>query len=131
MRAVIGSVAVAAAIFATPAAAVGFGPLALDGVIDGPSRGFSLNLLNPYQGPVTFKTYAVGTDDEVPQPRVALYPPEITLGAGLTRRVLVIANDLQPGETYKFRVCAERSHNDPGVNLNARVCSKISVRRIG
>lgn len=116
---------------AAPAHAVGLGPLSVEGVIDGPNRGFSLTLLNPYQEPVTFRAYAVGAEDELPQVRVGVYPPEVTLGPGLSRRVLIIANDLQPGETYKFRVCAERAHAPEGALINARVCSKLSARRIG
>jgi hypothetical protein len=46
-------------------------------------------------------------------------------------RLLVIANDLAPGEMFKFRVCAERSTLPEGVAINARVCSKLSAHRVG
>ena len=131
MRAVIATLALAASLAAAPASAVGLGPLSQEGVIDGPNRGFSLTLLNPYQEPVAFRAYAVGADDEMPQMRVAVYPPEVTLAAGQTRRILIIDSDLQAGETYKFRVCAERARPVTGIDINARVCSKMSARRVG
>ena len=47
------------------------------------------------------------------------------------RRRLVVATGLQPGETLQFRVCAERVER-PGKDLiHARVCAKLSARRLG
>jgi len=125
--------ALAALVIATPVAAVGLGPLKEDGVIDGPRKGFNLTLYNPYQEAATFRAYAVGAEDgdETPQLRVAIFPQEAMLGAQQMRRILVIAEDLQPGETYHFRLCAERTTQSTGVNIHARVCSKLSARRIG
>lgn len=122
--------AILAALAAVPIGAVGLGPLSDEQVIDGPSRGFSLTLMNPYREPVEFRTYAVGSDDELPQVRVDIVPSVVTLGAGLSRRVLVIANDLTVGENYRFRVCAERAAPQSGVHINARVCSNLTAHRI-
>jgi hypothetical protein len=123
----------AALALAGPLGAVGLGPLREEGIIDGPRKGFGLTLYNPYQDPVEFRAYAVGADDtdETPQLRVTVVPDHITLGALQSRRLLVIANDLAVGETYRFRLCAERQLPPSGIMINARVCSKLSARRIG
>ena len=113
-----------------PLGAVGLGPLVEDGVIDGPRRGFSLTLMNPYRQATDFRVYAVGAEDELPQLRVTIMPASARLGAGMSRRLLVVANDLAPGEYYAFRVCAERAELPEGMRINARVCSKLSARRI-
>ncbi|MCE7796629.1 hypothetical protein LWE61_08660 [Sphingobium sufflavum] len=117
----------------TPAGAVGLGPLSDEGVIDGPRKAFSLTLYNPYEESMAFRAYAVGidNDDETPQLRVTILPPENRLGSRQSRRLLIIANDLQPGETYRFRLCAERVNPPTGVVINARVCSKLTARRLG
>ena len=130
MRPVKRLAATAVLLVATPVAAVGLGPLVEKGLIDGPTRGFSLTLLNPYREPVEFRAYAVGAEDELPQSRVAIYPSAMTLGPGLKRSVLVVANDLQVDEDYHFRVCAERAQPVEGIQINARVCSKLSVHRV-
>lgn len=123
----------AALLIAVPVGAVGLGPLSEDGIIDGPRKAFSLTLYNPYSEGTAFRAYAVGIDDgdETPQLRVTILPAESVLGSLQSRRLLVIANDLQPGETYRFRLCAERAAPPSGVMINARVCSKLSARRIG
>lgn len=122
-----------ALVAAVPVGAVGLGPLRDEGVIDGPRKGFNLTLYNPYKETTAFRTYAVGPEDgdETPQMRVTILPNEASLGSLQTRRILVIANDLQPGETYRFRLCAERVAQSTGVMINARVCSKLSARRVG
>jgi hypothetical protein len=134
MRA-LAKISALAALFAVavPVGAVGLGPLHDEGVIDGPRKGFNLTLYNPYQEAATFHAYAVGAEDsdETPQLRVAILPADATLGALQMRRILVIAEDLQPGETYRFRLCAERANQVAGVSIHARVCSKLSARRIG
>lgn len=119
------------ALAATSASAVGLGPLKLEGAIDGPREGFSLNLYNPYADATEFVLYPVGMDDETAQDRVTILPAQISLGGQHDRRILVIANDLAVGETYKFRVCAQRTTPPEGVMINARVCSKITARRVG
>jgi hypothetical protein len=116
---------------ATPALAVGLGPLTREGIIDGPSEGFTLDLYNPYHASEDFIVYAVGFNDDEPQARVEVLPAEATLGAERERKIFVVAGDLQIGETYRFRVCAQRKTPPEGLVINARVCSKITARRVG
>lgn len=116
---------------AAPLAAVGLGPLAKEGVIDGPRQGFYLNVYNPYPATTAFVLYAVGPDDEERQARVEILPGEVDLAPERGRRILVIADGLAVGETYRFRVCAQRRTPLEGISLNARVCSKLTSRRIG
>jgi hypothetical protein len=110
---------------------VGLGPLTLQGIIDGPREGFSLELYNPYADATQFVLYPVGIDDEAAQDRVTILPAEVALGGQRDRRILVIASDLAIGETYKFRVCAQRKTPPEGVMINARVCSKLTAHRVG
>ena len=117
-------------VVAGPALAVGLGPLRLDGVIDGPREGFALDLYNPYSATTEFVLQAVGPDDEIAQPRVTVLPAEAALGAERRRRVLVVVDDLAVGETYHFRVCAQRREPPEGSMINARVCSKLSAHRV-
>lgn len=119
----------ALALVAAPAAGVGLGPLAKSGVTDGPRKAFHLILINPYPAATGFTAYAVGAADETPQPRVRILPGDIRLAGGSERRLLVIASDLAPGETYEFRVCAERADTQEGM-IHARVCSRLSARRL-
>lgn len=116
-------------VLAAPALAVGLGPLSKSGVTDTDRKGFYLTLINPYRAARAFRAYAVGVADETPQPRVRILPGEVTLGGGTTRRLLVIATGLAPGETYAFRVCAELSQSSEGM-IHARVCSHLSARRL-
>jgi hypothetical protein len=125
-----GLVIALAIVGAAPALAIGMGPLVLDGVIDGPREGFQLTVLNPYEEPETFVAYAVSIDGEETQSRVTVIPSEMTLGGGRDRKLLVVADDLKIGESYKFRVCAQRKTPPEGIMLNARVCSKITAHRI-
>lgn len=122
--------AVVAGLAAVPASAIGLGPLSQTGLIDGPNRAFELVMFNPYQTSEHFRAYAVAADDETSQPRVSLSPESTILGSGQTRRLLVIAHDLQPGESFAFRVCAERDVPPEGIAIHARVCSKLTARRI-
>lgn len=117
------------ALAAAPAFGVGLGPLAKAGITDGPQKGFYLTLINPYPVATRFQAYAIGTEDERPQARVVILPAEATLGGNTNRRLLVVANDLAPGETYEFRVCAERVEAQQG-NVHARVCSHLTARRL-
>ena len=127
-RAALAGLAVLAASSAT---AVGLGPLVLQGVIDGPREGFSLELYNPYAEATDFVLYPVGLEDETTQQRVTILPAQVQLGSQRNRRILVVASELAIGETYKFRVCAQRKTPPEGVMINARVCSKITARRVG
>jgi len=119
----------ALALAATPALAVGLGPLSKSGITDSDRKGFFLTLINPYPSATPYRAYAVGEEDESPQPRVRIVPAEVTLGGRATRRILVIAQELRPGEEYAFRVCAERSDIEEGM-INARVCSRLRARRL-
>lgn len=121
--------AMAVAAAATPALAVGLGPLAKSGVTDGPRKGFYLTVINPYRQVETYTLTALATDSEREAARVAIFPAKVAIGGGGTRKVLVVADGLTPGETYQFRVCAEK----PPVlteTVHARVCSKLSARRV-
>jgi hypothetical protein len=119
-----------ALVITTPGQAVGLGPLAKSGNIDGPRKGFQLTLYNPYPEAVKYVTYAVGMTDEVEQRRVWIFPDTIKLGAGKSRRLIVVASDLEPNEVYSFRVCAQRETPPAGVTVNARVCSALTVHRL-
>lgn len=113
-----------------PAGAVGLGPLAKEGFTDGPEKGFWLTLVNPYPQVLDFEAQAIGFDDETPATRVTIIPATARLGGGHDTRLLVVARDLQPGETYAFRVCAMRAQPPAGVTINARVCSKLTAHRL-
>ncbi|HEY6917099.1 MAG TPA: hypothetical protein VI381_05600 [Allosphingosinicella sp.] len=106
------------------------GPLKKEGITDGPRKGFYLTVINPYPGAETFRAYAVGVADEMAQPRVHILPgATISIGGKQSRRILIVADDLQPGETYAFRVCAAKAEVMEGM-IHARVCSKLSARRV-
>ncbi|MDP4573540.1 hypothetical protein Q9K02_00120 [Qipengyuania sp. G39] len=104
------------------------GPLEKSGITDGPKKGFYLTVLNPYDKPETFRTFpAVLGGEDAPQ-AVTVRPERFVLAAGRQRRVLVVVDELTPGETREFRVCTEKDKEE-GV-IHARVCSKLSARRI-
>lgn len=111
-----------------PAFAVGMGPLAKEGLADGPAKGFYLTVLNPYDHVETFRLYPVVIGGEQPVPNIKIHPAKFRLAAGRQRRVLVVAGNLEPGETRAFRVCAEKDQQE-GM-IHARVCSKLTASRI-
>lgn len=115
---------------ASGAQAVGLGPLAKQGAVAGDKKAFYLTVFNADRSADTYALNAIGFDDEFIAPRVAVYPSRVRLGAGQSRQVLVIAESLVSGETYRFRVCAERAQEPEGVSLHARVCSKLTAHRI-
>ncbi|MBX7483553.1 hypothetical protein [Qipengyuania qiaonensis] len=119
--AVLGAVAV-------PALAVGMGPLEKSGITDGPAKGFYLTVLNPYGKAETFRTFPAVIGGEAEPYGVTIRPARFVLAAGRQRRVLVVVEGLDPGETRTFRVCAEKDREE-GM-IHARVCSKLSARRI-
>lgn len=121
--------AAALLVLTAPAFAVGLGPLAKSGVTDGPRKAFYLTLINPYPQVTRFRAYAVGTEDEQPQARVRILPGEVMMGGSTNRQLLVIAGGLAPGETYAFRICAERVEINEGM-IHARVCSRLTARRL-
>lgn len=119
-----------AAAAAVPALAVGLAPLSREGVSDGPEKGFFLTVINPYAEPRNFRAYAVGWDDEATGgvTTIDIRPAQFRIAAGKQRRILVVAQDLSPGEMRRFRVCAELAQQE-GL-INARVCSKLAARRV-
>lgn len=122
--------AVVAVAMAAPALAVGLAPLGREGVTDGPEKGFFLTVINPYSEPRNFRAYATGWDDDEAGTMLAvdIRPAQVRIAAGKQRRILVVAQDLSPGEERRFRVCAELARQEGPIN--ARVCSKLAARRI-
>jgi hypothetical protein len=114
-----------------PAVASGLGPLSSEGNTANERKGFYLTLINPHPTRESIRLYAVGWDDELPQPEVYVPSPIMTLPPGSHRRVLIVAAGLTPGETYRFRVCAEQAEPDQRAMINARVCSKLVAHRVG
>ncbi|QYU69391.1 hypothetical protein J4558_04395 [Leptolyngbya sp. 15MV] len=115
---------------AAPALAVGLAPLGREGITDGPEKGFFLTVINPYAEPRNFRAYATGWDDDDAGTALAvdIRPAQFRIAAGKQRRILVVAQDLSPGEARRFRVCAELARQE-GL-INARVCSKLAARRV-
>ncbi|HVM37705.1 MAG TPA: hypothetical protein VM265_04890 [Sphingomicrobium sp.] len=119
------------ALVAAPAAAVGLGPLKNEGVTASERKGFYLTLINPYPTQERFRLYSVEWDSEAPVPRVRIPVASPVLGPKSQRRMLVIDTGLAPGETHRFRVCAERVDPAGEAMIHARVCSKLTARRLG
>lgn len=115
---------------AVPAMAVGLGPLVIEGTVAGPRKAFYLTILNPYPDATTFVLSARGRDDEGDPGDVRIHPARLTLAAGSDRRVIVVADNLEPGPTRWFRVCAERAVDPEGSPIHARVCSRLGARRV-
>lgn len=112
------------------AEAVGLGPLTGDGLTNSERKGFYLTLINPYPSAERFRLYAVDWDSEDPVTRVHIQTSTLVLAPKSQRRVLVIANGLAKGEQHRFRICAERIVNSGEELINARVCSKLTARRV-
>jgi hypothetical protein len=119
------------ALASAPAAAVGLGPLKNQGVTASDRKGFYLTLINPYPAQQRFRLYSVEWDSEAPVPRVRIPLANTALGAKSQRRILIIDTGLAPGETHRFRVCAERVEPAGEAMIHARVCSKLTARRLG
>lgn len=132
MRAVTGALAAALALAAgvSPAGAVGFGPLAVEGLTNSDRKGFYMTVLNPYPTSQTFRIYSVGWDHEKPEGRVLIPISRPMLAPKSQRRVLVVDTKLVPGEEHRFRVCAEHESIEQEALIHARVCSKLIARRI-
>lgn len=111
-----------------PALAVGLGPLAKAGLTDGPAKGFWLTVSNPYREPREFRAYAIAADSEDEATGVTIYPAVVRLAAGRQRRLLVEIDNIAPGSARTVRVCAELAQQEG--TIHARVCSKLSARRI-
>lgn len=118
-----------AVLAATSAAAVGLGPLRKSGITDGAGKIFYLTLINPYPQAERFTAQAHAALLEDPAPRVTIIPSSTTVAPGGRRQLLVVIRHLAPGETYAFRVCAQRPPR-PEETVHARVCSNLSVRRL-
>lgn len=119
----------AIALIATPAFAVGLGPLKKEGVTGGSAKGFWLTVSNERRQPQTIILSARSATAEALEERVVVIPDRLLVGPERTRRVLVMARSLQPDERYTFRVCAE-APPEPKETIHARVCSKLTARRI-
>ena len=124
------AVALVATLFCLPAGAVGLGPLTHSGVTSSEKKGFYLTLINPYSRRTRFRLYGIAWDDEKPDMRVAIPLSTPILAPKSQRRVLVIATRLAPGEVHTFRVCAERIEAQEEAMIHARICSKLTARRI-
>ena len=115
---------------ASSAGSVGLGPLTHEGITASDRKGFYLTLINPYPTQERFRLYSVGLNDEQPVGRVRIPLAVAALGPKSQRRVLVIDTALAPGEIHQFRVCAERVEPEGKALIHARVCSKLSARRL-
>lgn len=129
----------AAAGLAGPAFAVGLAPLSKEGDTVGTDKAFYLTVINPYSDARTFRAYLDGETSpsimpaSAPAavdgpPRLSIIPEAVTIKPGGQRRFLVVLRDLAPGETRTARVCAELAQQE-GM-IRARVCSKLSARRL-
>jgi hypothetical protein len=125
-RLLLGSLIALAAITG-PAAAVGLGPLDKAGVTDSPDKGFWLTLLNSEPKVQNFHLYALDVDWN-PIDGVLILPAVPRLGPLRQRKVLAVIRGLKPGDTRIVRVCAEPEIQEG--TIHARVCSKLSARRI-
>jgi len=125
---------VAAALLAatafSAAGAVGFGPLSLSGVTRTERKGFYLTLINPYPVQERFRIYSIEPENDKAVARVRIPVSTPRLGPFAQRRILVVDTGLIPGEEHKFRVCAERVRPAGEELIHARVCSKITARRL-
>ena len=122
-------VAFAPLAIATTAAAVGLGPLEKSGVTDGPGKAFYLTLTNPYPKAERFTAQPLALFNEEQAARVIVFPSDIIVAPGGRRQLLIIVRHLAPGESYAFRVCAQRPPR-PEESVYARVCSKLVARRL-
>jgi hypothetical protein len=126
--------ALSAALIATagfsPALAVGLGPLTISGVTDTERKGFYLTLINPYPAQERFRIYGVEWDSERPVSTILIPINKPLLGPKTQRRLLVIATGLALGEERRFRICAERIEPAGKELIHARVCSKLTARRV-
>lgn len=120
---------IAAASFSS-AGAVGLGPLTNAGITQSDRKGFYLTLINPYPAQERFRLYSVEWDSEEPVARVRIPISKPLLGPKAQRRILVIDTGLVPGEKHRFRVCAERMEPLGKELVHARVCSKLTARRV-
>ncbi|MBA3729478.1 MAG: hypothetical protein H0W92_01525 [Sphingomonas sp.] len=126
----LAAAALVLAAIGAPAAAVGLGPLSASGITGTERKGFYLTLINPFPKAGRFRVYSTAWDSEQPAARVLIPVARPIVGPNSRRRVLVIATGLQPGELHSFRVCAERVDRSGESLIHARVCSKLTARRV-
>ena len=117
------------AALASPAIAVGLGPLTKRGVTDGPDKAFYLTVFNPYAERADFTVYAIGEQDDQRPDRVRVPSGPIPLKSQGARKFTIVAGGLAPGETFAFRVCAERLLPQEPM-IHARVCSRLTAHRL-
>lgn len=120
---------VLAAAIAGTGFAVGLGPLSKSGITDGPQKAFYLTLINPYPQAERFTVDALETASEVKVERVLVFPNDVQVAGNHSRQLLVVVRDLQPGEQFDFRVCAQKPPA-PEETVHARVCSTLMARRL-
>ena len=130
VRSRIAPVLATIALTASPAGSVGLGPLTASGLTDSDRKGFYLTLINPYPEQVRFRLYGIEWDSDTPVARVRIPLNRPVLAPNSRRRVLVIDTQLARGEEHRFRVCAERAETDNEGIVHARVCSKLTARRL-
>lgn len=119
-----------AAVAAAPAGSVGLGPLNAAGITNSERKGFYLTLINPYPTQIRFRLYGVEWDSEATVARVRIPIATPVLGPNARRRLLVVDTGLVPGEEHRFRICAERADKTNEEIVHARVCSKLTARRL-
>ena len=128
LKAVYATACLAVLAYGTTAAAVGLGPLRKSGLTASDRKGFYLTLVNPYPQSDHFRAY-IDPESEIDPKRVSILPDTMLVGSKKSRKILVVVNDLTPGEEVVFRVCAERLEEEK-VIVHVRVCSKLGARRI-
>jgi len=117
----------ASSVVAAPAPAVTFGPLQKSGITTSERKGFYLNLANPFERAFEFRVFVPPEQYEIAE-RIKILPEKTWLNGGAKRRILVIADQLEPGETLDFMICAERVLIEKEA-IHARVCSRLSASR--
>ncbi|MGB3723039.1 MAG: hypothetical protein WA979_09500 [Pacificimonas sp.] len=93
-------------------------------------KGFYLTVINPYDLPQRFAIRALDWQNEKEIANVQIHPNNAVVRANGKRRVLVIFTDLPRGEETRARICAQLDRNPEGVAIEARVCSKLTARRM-
>lgn len=108
---------------------VGLGPLDKSGLTPSSAKAFYVTITNPAIRAASFQLASLNIDDDFRPSRVIVFPERLILAPQKSRRILVIARDLAPGESYSFRVCAEPAGDQQEI-IHARVCSKLHARRL-
>lgn len=116
----------AAVCCAAPALAVGMTPLHKEGLTGSSKKAFYLTVMNPYKSTREYRAYVSGEPADAVG--ITILPERMVIKSGGQRRVMVIINDLEPGQSRETHVCAELAKNE-GM-INARVCSTLLARRV-